>query len=87
LSYPFLFFVEMEKMNLQTYPLGTLIAIASKKTKKLSKQFLIESLEITGNYRFQNLAFISTEMKLETFHKIALSNQEQLAYADIKKPS
>ena len=61
-------------MNIQTYPLRTLIAIASQETKKLSKQLLIESLEITGNHRFQNLAFISTEMEQKTFHKIALTN-------------
>jgi len=62
-------------MNPLSYPLATLIAIGSKETKKLSKQFLLESLAITGN-RLQNLAFISTEMAVETFHKIALSNQE-----------
>ncbi|MBI9041952.1 hypothetical protein [Lutibacter sp.] len=73
-------------MNLQSYPLGTLIAIASQNTKKLSEQLLRESLSITGNHRFQNVAFISTEIKQETFHKIALSNQDQLVYNDIEKP-
>ena len=75
----------MKNMNLHSYPLGTLIAIASQESKKLSEQFLLESLAITGNHRFQNVAFISTEMEQETFHKITLSNQEQLVYNDIEK--
>lgn len=74
-------------MNLQSYPLGTLIAIASKEMKKLSEQFLIESLDLTGNHRFQNVAFISTEIKQEIFYKISLSNQEQLVYVDVEKPT
>jgi len=75
----------MKNMNLPSYPLGMLIAIASQESKKLSEQFLLESLAITGNHRFQNVAFISTEMEQETFHKIALSNQKQLVYNDIEK--
>lgn len=72
-------------MNLQSYPLATLVAIASKESKKLSAQFLLESLAITSNHRFQNVAFISTEMEQETFHKLALSNQDQLVYTNIEK--
>ena len=73
-------------MNLLSYPLGTLIAVASQETKKLSEQLLSESLSITGNHRFQNVAFISTVIKQKTFHKIALSNEEQLVYNAIEKP-
>jgi len=72
-------------MNLLSYPLGTLVAIASQETKKLSEQLLRESMAITGNHRFQNVAFIATEMEQEIVHKITLSNQEQLVYTDIEK--
>lgn len=68
-------------MNLQSYPLGILLAIASQETKKLSKQLALESLAITGNHRFQNVVFIATEI----VHKITLSNQEQLVDTDIEE--